>query len=201
MIVGELEFLSDVLLPSGIEGDQFWEKVSPHGSLNHVRVMEGLLVVISFHSSTCSFNILAVVDQHFVQLLILIRDLLPIVDDWGQIDDAANGKQFGHREDPSVSLPSNVGDRVLDEPAEVFESSFFVSLVDWFLAQPELFQLPIVLLSHRPRSLFILPVGHFESLKTIGSAVIHIQVAVVSLLRWTYLTLTPSSTGAWRTQR
>jgi len=147
-VVGELQFFANVLFPGGIEGHQFWEEVGSHGSFDHVGIVEGFFVVVAFHPAAGPFDILAVVHQHLIQFLVLVGDLLPVVNDSSRVDDGSVGQQFGHGEEPSVSLPSDVGDGVLDKPEKVFEASLLVSFVDALLSQSELFQFPVVLLSH-----------------------------------------------------
>ena len=151
-MVGELQFLPDVLPPGGVQGDQFREEVSPHGSFDHVGIVEWLLVVIALHTTTGSLHVLAVVDQNLIQLTILITDLLPVKQDTAQIDDSSIGEKFRHREDPTMSLPANVSNGVLDEAEEILEATLLVSFIDALLAQSELLQLPIILLAHRPES-------------------------------------------------
>lgn len=200
-MVGELQFLPDVLPPGGVEGDQFREEVGPHGSFNHVGVVEGLLVVIAFHPAASSFNILAQVHQDLIELGILIRDLLPIHEDATEVDDGSVGEEFGHGEDPSVCFPSDIGDRILDEPEEVLEASLLVALIDALLSEPEFLEFPVILFSHRAKSVIGVPISHFQSFEAVRCPIVHVVVAVISLLEKYYLTLTPSSTGAWRTHR
>ena len=147
-MVGELQFFANVLFPGGIEGDKFWEEVGSHGSFDHVGIVEWLFVVVALHPAAGAFNIFAVVHQDLVQLLVLVGNLLPVVDDSSPVDDGSVGEQFGHGEEPPVGFPSDVGDGVLDEPEEVFEASLLVSFVDALLSQSELFEFPVVLFSH-----------------------------------------------------
>jgi hypothetical protein len=170
--------------------------VGPHRSFNHVRIVERLFVVISLHSSAGSFNIFAIVHQDFIQLLILIGNLFPIVDDSSPVDNGTVSEQFWHWEYPSVSLPSNICNGVLDESEEVLKTSLLVSLIDALFSKSELLELPIVLLSHRSISMVKIPVSHFQSLETIRSAIIHIVISMISIYCIAYLTFTPSSTGA-----
>ena len=146
--VGQLQLLSDVLSPCGIEGHQFWEEVGAHGSFDHVGVMEWFLTVVAFHAAAGSLDVLAVVHQNLIQFFVFVADLLPVVDHSCPVDDSRVGEQLGHGEDPSVCLPSDVGDGILDEPEEILEASFLVSFVDALLAQSELLQLPVILFSH-----------------------------------------------------
>jgi len=55
-----LKLFTDVLLPGWVKGDEFWEEVSSHLSLNNVGVMELLSIMISLHSATGAFDILSV---------------------------------------------------------------------------------------------------------------------------------------------
>ena len=61
VVVCQLKFFADVLAPGGVEGDQIWEEMGAHWSLDHVRVVKHFLVVIAFHPTTCSFNIFAII--------------------------------------------------------------------------------------------------------------------------------------------
>lgn len=152
MVVGQLQLLSDVLLPGRVEGHQFWEEVGSHGSFNHVGVVEHFLVVVTFHPSAGSLHVLAVVQQNLVQLFVFVRDLLPVVNHSCPVENGAVGEHLRCWRDPSMSLPADVGEWVLDEPEEVLEASLLVALIDAFLAESELFKLPIILLSHRAKS-------------------------------------------------
>lgn len=147
--VGELEFLADVLLPGGVEGDELGEEVGAHGALDHVGGVELLAAVVALHASAGALHVLAVVGQNGVQLLVLVRDLLPVVDDGGPIEEGSVGEHLGHGEDPALGLPGDVGEGVLGKAEEVLEASLLVALVDALLAQPELLQFPVVLLAHR----------------------------------------------------
>ena len=67
MVVGQLQLLSDVLLPSGVECHQLGEEVGPHRSFDHVGAVEHLFVVVTFHPSAGSLHILAIVQQNLVR--------------------------------------------------------------------------------------------------------------------------------------
>jgi len=124
--------------------------VSAHGSLDHVRSMEHLLVVITFHPSTGSLNVFAVVFQNFVDFFILIGNLLPVKDNSSPIEKTSVDQEFRWGTKPSVRLPADVAQRILHKPEEIFEPSSFVAFVNGFFAESVFFQLPVVLLSHGP---------------------------------------------------
>lgn len=95
----------------------------------------------------------------------------------------------------------NVADRVLDESEEILESSSFVASVIGLFAQSVLFKFPVVLLSHRSELRSRVPVDRLESFGGIGGAIVQEVKSVVSALDIIYLILSPSSTGAFLTQR
>lgn len=146
-----MKLLSDVLFPGRVESYQIWEEMSPHGPLNHVGTMEVLSVMVSFHSSAGALDVLTVVLKDSVELFILIRDAFPVDDHCCPIEDSSKSEKLRKRVEPSFGLPSDIPKRVLDESEEVLEGSTLVGFINWLLAQPELLELPIVLLSHGSR--------------------------------------------------
>jgi hypothetical protein len=180
VVVGQLKLFTNVLPPSWVQGHQFREEVSSHRPFDHVGIMERLFIVISFHSSACSFHVFAIVDQNLVKFLVLIRNLLPIVDDSSPVDDGSISEEFRHWEHPSMSLPSNIGNWILNKPEEVFKSPLFVALINALLSKSELLQLPIILFSHGSTSRHTLPISHLESLQTIRRAIVHVVIAMIS---------------------
>lgn len=147
--VSELELLTNVLLPSWIQCDKFGEEMSSHGSFNHVRTMQKMLVMISFHSSACSFNIFTIILENLVQLLIFFWNGFPVVNDSCPINNCTVGQQFWHREYPTMSFPSNICNWILDKSEKVFESSLLVSSIIAFLSESVFFKFPIILFSNR----------------------------------------------------
>ena len=120
-----------------------------HHTLGEYSNMELFAIMISFHSSTSSFNILAIVQQHLVQLIIFHRNGLPVPEETDQQRKTSNSQQLRYWIHPSMNLPSNVTNWILNESEEIFEHSSLVALIRWLLCQSELLEFPIVLLSHR----------------------------------------------------
>lgn len=150
VVVGQLQFLADVLPPGGVQSHQLREEVSSHHALGETGSVEGLLVVVALHSPTRPLHILAVVHQHSVDLSVVVRDDLPVVDHSRPVEHCSQGDHLGERVHPPVSLPSDIAQGVLDQSEEILESSSFVSPVSRFLAQSELLEFPVILLAHGP---------------------------------------------------
>lgn len=70
--VSQLQLFTDVLTPSGVEGYQIGEEMGAHGALDHVGIVEHLLVVVAFHPAAGSFNIFAVILQNLVNFFVLV---------------------------------------------------------------------------------------------------------------------------------
>jgi hypothetical protein len=175
--------------------------VSTHVGFWEVGGVEGLAIMISFHSAAGSLDVLAVGHQHIVDFRVLIGDSFPVVDDGGPVKGKSESEHGGIRVHPVSGFPVNVADRVLDESDEVLEPSSFVAPVVRLFAQSVLFKFPVVLLSHRSELRSRVPVDRLQSFGGIGCAIIKEVKSVVSTLSTVYLTLSPSSTGAFLTQR
>ena len=122
--------------------------MSAHNSFGEVRGVEHLAVVVALHPSTSSLYVLTVVHKHIVNLALLVGNGFPVVEHSSPVHDSTKGDQFGEGVEPPVGFPGDVTERVLDQPEEVFKSSFFVGLVDGFFAQSVLFEFPVILFSH-----------------------------------------------------
>ena len=79
-----------------------------------------------------------------------------------------------------MSLPPDVSDWVLDKPEEILESSLLVSLVDALLAQSELFEFPVILLSHRSESSEKVPICHFQSFEAVWCPIVHVVIPMIA---------------------
>lgn len=123
--------------------------MATHLSLGEVGDVECFAIVISFHSSAGSLDVLAVSCQDIVDLGVVIRNAFPVPDDSSPVENSTNGQQFRSRRGPVVSFPADVTDRVLDKSEEVLESSSFVAFIIGFAGQSVLFEFPVILFSHR----------------------------------------------------
>lgn len=150
VVVGQLELLTDVLPPGWVEGNHVGREVSAHNTFREVWSVEALTVVVAFHTSASALHILAVVQQHLVYLLVVLRNSLPVGNHCTPVKDGSQSEHLRKRVNPSVGLPADVAERVLNEAEEILESSAFVALVVGLLAESELFKFPVVLLSHGP---------------------------------------------------
>ena len=151
VVIGQLKLFSDVLSPSWVQGDEFGEEMSSHGAFDHVWAVERFLIMISFHSSAGSLNVLSVLGQNCIKFLVFIGDSFPIVDDWSPIDEGGKSEELGGWACPSSGFPSNIAERILDKEEGILEKSLLVSLINGFLSESVFLEFPIVLLSHGSR--------------------------------------------------
>ena len=151
VVIGQLKFFSDVLPPCWVQGDKFREEMSSHRAFDHVGVMERLLIMVSFHSSASSLNVLSVLGQNCIKFLVLIGNSFPVVDNWSPVDDGSVGEELRSWACPSSGLPCNISERILDKAEGILEKSLLVSFINRLLSESIFFEFPIILLSHRSR--------------------------------------------------
>ena len=175
--------------------------MSTHDAFREVGSVESLTVMIAFHSAAGSFDVFAIGHQHIVNFGVIIGNAFPVVKNCSPVEESSDSEHSGERIHPVSSFPVNIADRVLHKSEEVLESSSFVALVIRLFTQSVLFQFPIILLSHGSELRSKLPVDRLESLSGIGCAIVQVEISVISFLDTMYLTLSPSSTGAFLIQR
>lgn len=79
VVVSQLQLLTDVLLPGGVQSHVVWLELGFHGTLDNVSSGKGLLVEISFHSAAVTLEIFSVAQENLVDFSVLLGNDFPIV--------------------------------------------------------------------------------------------------------------------------
>ena len=113
--VGELQLLSEILSPSGVDFDLVGHERASEESVPEVGCGNWSPLVVALHSSLTAFDVLSVKQQLVVDVVNCRRVSLHLPDRHTPQQNETGNHGFGHGGEVSDSSPVSVASRVLDE--------------------------------------------------------------------------------------